>query len=244
MVTTARVPTPDFHETSVEFCGTRWALAVPANDHIGSIVERTHVPYEADLLHFTCSLLQPNDLVVDVGANIGNHSLCWAMSAHSRVISIEPNPVALVYLRRNVELNAMAEHIHIEPVAVGAATGRAEIANVVPGNLGATSIAQSPLGEIILRRLDDVLGPATPHVKLLKIDVEGAEPQVLAGAVRTIEQSHPLIVAEAGTLAEARAIDEILFEYGYHREPHNLAATPTYLWRPSGQSNAPAPRQA
>jgi FkbM family methyltransferase len=125
----------------------------------------------------------------------------------------------------------MSGRIRIEPVAVGAVTGRAAVGKVVEGNLGATGISENPDGAITLRRLDDVLGSDVGCVTLLKIDVEGTEPQVLAGAVMTIQKSHPLIVAEAGTESEAQVIDDILFPYGYHREPDNLAATPTYLWR-------------
>jgi FkbM family methyltransferase len=125
----------------------------------------------------------------------------------------------------------MSKRIEVAPVALGAINGRAGVTSAVEGNLGATGIVAHPGGSISMRRLDDLLGVVVGGVKLLKIDVEGTEAQVLSGAMVTLTESHPLIIAEAATEDEVWAIDDILREYGYQREPANLAATPTYLWR-------------
>lgn len=125
----------------VSFLDAHWRLVVPCGDHISGFVRQTGGPYEPLLLGVASALLHPGDVVVDVGANIGNHSVCLARCAGVSVVAVEPNPVALDLLVRNVELNNLQDQVFIVPAAAGAAPGWASVGWPTPGNLGATGLA-------------------------------------------------------------------------------------------------------
>ncbi len=211
----------------VRYASTEWKMRVPPGDHIGGVLAHG-VPYEVELLEVSAGLLRPGDRVVDVGANIGNHTLFWAVHCKAAVDAFEPNPAALEYLRTNVELSdATAVTVHSQ--ALGAAAGTASVLQAADGNLGACKL-KTGNGPISVARLDDVVvGP----VRLIKIDVEGLEVDVLAGATAVLERDLPFVIAECSSDAALRAVDEILTRYGYRRHEANLAWTPTYLWAPT-----------
>jgi FkbM family methyltransferase len=222
----------DFTWRLAQWRGRAWLLATPANDHIGTRISVTGAPYELDLLEATFDLLSPDDVVVDVGANVGNHTLAWGLVVGARVVSVEANPTALAYLRRNITANDLDSQVTVYPVAAGATEGHASITETQHGNLGATIITSDPRGPLTQRRLDDLLGDAVLSVKLLKIDVEDNEPLVLAGAQRLLSTAHPYILAEARTPGHVAAVETQLRPFRYVRDETPLAATPTFLWRP------------
>ncbi len=133
--------------------------------------------------------------IVDVGANTGNHTIFFAgpMKA-AKVTPLEPLPEAGATLRRAVERNGF-DNVDLSRLGIGVAdrAGRARLVSSERGGLGATSLAPDPSGTIIIDRLDTVI---SEPVDLLKIDVEGMEMPVLAGAQATIARSRPLIYIE------------------------------------------------
>lgn len=133
--------------------------------------------------------------VVDVGANTGNHTVFFAgpMKAAS-VVPFEPLPAAARALRAAVERNALG-NVDLSFLGTGVSDreGRAKLVFSGRGGLGATSLSPDPAGEIGIASLDSMV---TGHVDLLKIDVEGMEMNVLAGADGLIKRSRPLIFVE------------------------------------------------
>lgn len=139
-------------------------------------------------------LLVPGDTFVDAGANIGMHTLAAAraMQGRGRVLSFEPLPATCELLRKSVWINGFSNTVEVHQAAVFDRPGRH------PLFLGSTSGHHSlyPLSvstlevpapvEVPLVRIDDIIGPQT-RVNLLKIDVEGAEPEAVAGAAATID---------------------------------------------------------
>jgi FkbM family methyltransferase len=139
-------------------------------------------------------LLVPGDTFVDAGANIGMHTLAAAraMQGRGRVLSFEPLPATCELLRKSVWINGFSSMVEVHQAAVFDRPGRH------PLFLGSTSGHHSlyPLSvstlevpapvEVPLVRIDDIIGPQT-RVNLLKIDVEGAEPEAVAGAAATID---------------------------------------------------------
>ncbi|WP_282266841.1 FkbM family methyltransferase [Stenotrophomonas sp. PS02298] len=187
--------------------------------------------YESDLLGAVGEMLAPGDLVVDVGANVGNHTVFFALVKGCKVFSFEPNPAALLYLRANVLHNTIASLVHVKPFAVGESKGRAGVLSENAGNLGAMALkldAQSGAFEVVC--LDDQDFPAP--IRLLKIDVEGMEVGVLKGAKALIEKDRPYIVVEAGTAAEFAAVDSILNASRY-LPIAVFGATATYFYAPA-----------
>jgi FkbM family methyltransferase len=158
-------------------------------------------------------LVRPEDTVVDVGANIGYYSLLAAriVGPRGRIIAFEPEPDNLVELRMNIEGNGlgMAE---IRPVAVGARAGTVSFLRGINGGVtdGAGDSGASTV-QVPMVALDDVLeGP----VGMIKIDVEGYEGEVLAGARRTIERCKPRLFVEIHPrmLATGHTVDS-LFDF-------------------------------
>jgi FkbM family methyltransferase len=129
--------------------------------------------------------LRPNDVFVDVGANIGTLSLTASkiVGPSGKVFSIEAHPTTVAYLRGNVQLNA-AENISVIHAAAGDhegsvkfSSGRSDDQNRV-----ATSGIGVPLSTL------DLLLPKVA-IRLLKVDVEGFELFVFRGAERVLERT-------------------------------------------------------
>ena len=142
---------------------------------------------------------------VDVGANVGFITVRAArrLGNRGRVVAIEAHPVRFEYLQRNIRLNQLT-NVRAIPCALGAAEGTARLYDVDPtlGPRPRDATMLRPTGghafQVPVRTLDTVLaelgGPA--DVRLVKIDVEGYEAQVLKGMPRTLEQL-PRVVFEA-----------------------------------------------
>lgn len=148
---------------------------------------------------FVLHLLRPGDLFVDVGANIGSYSVLAAKVSGARVAAFEPDGGTMNILRRNVELNAIEGLVDLHQQALshadhdlwfstGMGTENHVLANPEPGSVllhGTT--------------LDRAMNGAVPIA--FKVDVEGYEPRVLAGAEATLA-SPELRAIEAETVTD------------------------------------------
>lgn len=135
--------------------------------------------------------------VLDVGANIGLSTILLARAAQ-RVVAFEPSPANLVYLRRNLASNGIT---NVEIVAAAVSdqrrTLRFHVAQfgagshvVAEGHVQAGSI---PTIDVPAVTLDDTV---SSPVSLIKIDAEGHEPDVLAGARSVLARDRPLVYTE------------------------------------------------
>ena len=158
--------------------------------------------YERDLLEFLRDRLldlsaSKTQVAIDVGANIGNHSL-FLSDIFARVIAFEPNPLASAILQINLEMNG-ANNVEIRSVGLSDRAGKATL-EFDHGNLGGASSLGIRGGsggrlEIELVVGDEAIDPSTP-VGLIKVDVEGTEEAVLRGLERTIRSNRPIIIIE------------------------------------------------
>jgi FkbM family methyltransferase len=153
--------------------------------------------YEADDLAFVTTLLPPNPVVLDVGANIGNHALYFAIIAKAKqVIVIEPNPLAIEPLVANVLVNGLEDVISLHHIGFGlsdrAAGGYSM--KVHDRNLGATQMKADGFGHLTVVSGDEAFPALMPD--LIKIDVEGMELPVLHGLQRMIERARPVLMVE------------------------------------------------
>ena len=136
-------------------------------------------------------LLKPGDRVVDVGANIGYYAIMFArlVRKEGSVLCIEPEPDNLVELRRNVAGNDLC-NVEILGVAAGEKVGRVGFAAGINGTVASEPDGQLDVDMVLL---DSVINE---KIDLIKIDVEGYEGQVLAGAERVLRQFHPKLFVE------------------------------------------------
>ncbi len=140
---------------------------------------------------FVLHALGPEDLFVDVGANIGSYSILASGVAGAQSIAIEPDPSTAKSLARNIEVNALSDKVEIVRTAVGAEEGEIIFtAGRDTMNRIATS-ADKDRQVVPLRKLDDILEGKNPVV--IKMDVEGFEREALRGALETL--INPSLVA-------------------------------------------------
>ncbi len=133
---------------------------------------------------------------LDIGANVGNHTLYAAKFLHARrVVCIEPNPEAIALLRANVALNGVEGAVDLTHLGLGLSdhSGAGAGMRVPPRNLGGARMVEGR-GDLRLERADALL--AGERFDLIKIDVEGMELQVLAGLEGLLAQHRPKIFVE------------------------------------------------
>ena len=166
---------------------------------------RVHGRYEADELAALDGLVLARlpalaaGTCVDVGANIGNHTLFFA-TRFRRVVAFEPNPLTHALLRWNVDANGLDGAVEVHPHGLSDANGTALI-EVARANLGASRLDGGGGGTggrrlpVSLVRGDDVLANEAA-VTFVKIDVEGHELGALLGLERTLERHRPVVLME------------------------------------------------
>ena len=189
------------------------------------------------------SPLRP-DVFVDVGANYGSHSLLM-LAAKVPTVSFEPNPACHERLRAWGKANGLEPRI--EACALGDRDGK--IAFAFPerdtwlGHVigaGDEDVAGLTRIEVPMRRLDDMGDTIPPGRTLIKLDAEGAEPLILAGASAFIAARQPMIVFECwpDAIARARFVAALPREYAIHALPWSPASTDDPLGPRSFARNA------
>jgi FkbM family methyltransferase len=169
--------------------------------------------------------LRPGDRVVDVGANIGTHSIAYGrlVGASGEVISCEPHPTTFELLARNTRENS-ASRVRLMEMAIGATSGTLWMDLPAPeallnfGSLQATAHSQGAARVQVAREcLDNLdLGP----VRLLKMDVEGSEIDVLQGATHLLSIHRPIVLAESNTAAYSWPVVQSLQSHDYEVSLH------------------------
>ena len=164
--------------------------------------------YEAEELAIIADHLRPGSTFVDVGANVGNHTVyACVLAGAGHAVIFEPNPPAVELCRINLALNGLLPLVDTSGLGVGL-SDTAGMAAIVPtpkstriplrrrsGNLGGTQLRPDNVaGPIRLIRGDEAL--AGQEVDFVKIDVEGMEMRVLAGLQDTLRRSRPKIFVE------------------------------------------------
>lgn len=152
--------------------------------------------------------------ILDIGANIGNHTLYFGKILHAHSIhSFEPVGDFYEILKKNVALNHLDDTVTVHNVALGNESGRARIKYFKPDELGATQIEQDSEGNMVLQRLDDL---EFDNIDFIKIDVETFEYNLLLGAKQTLERHSPVLFIEIFD-ALYEKVNGLLNELGYYQ---------------------------
>lgn len=149
--------------------------------------------YEADKVKRFELAVSGKRVVYDVGANVGYYSAVASkiMGFGGEVIAFEPDPQNITFLRRHLEMNGI-ENIQVVEAAVSDRCGEAMFQREASRHMGALHKGGTlPVRVLSLDELVSSGELSSPD--LIKIDVEGAEEQVLLGAEQTLRSNHPLL---------------------------------------------------
>lgn len=206
------------HVCTIEFDDTTYSIELPFEDtdYIQGLIRRTGTPYELEMLEAMAAVLDADDLVLDVGANVGNHTLFLAAVVGARVVAYEPDPRLAEAIERSSAANNLSDHIAVRAVAVADAPGELTLVDDVDGNLGGQHLVNDvdAVGQRVPTiRLDDEQLDA--RVRAMKIDVEGYEFNVLEGARALIERDHPDLWIECLDAEHYASISAAIAPLGY-----------------------------
>jgi FkbM family methyltransferase len=182
----------------------RWALRrrsglvcrLPGGESVLVRAEHRHLGWNPGEYAAFRADVRDGDVVLDIGANLGAYTLLfgqWVGSA-GRVYAFEPAPDARHGLEQHVAMNGLAERVTICPDAVSGGQGRARF--LAAGTSGANRLLPegSRAGEEVSTiTVDAFCASLGLKPRLIKIDVEGAELDVLRGARQTIAAGGPAL---------------------------------------------------
>ena len=217
-----RLPTPDQFEV-LDAAGAPTFSYVRRSGDLASRVLywRGADSYEPFAMGVFRQLAAVSSHIVDVGANTGVYTLvALAASKQTSVTSFEPNPRFRQALLGNLVINSWDDRCAVEEFAVAERSGtdRFYFPETDAPHSGRLVRSQyrfaAPSGEVIqVVSLDDYFRDRV--VDLIKIDVEGGEHLVLAGAERLLQNVAPAIVFECHPEADLDAVSDLLESLGY-----------------------------
>jgi FkbM family methyltransferase len=173
-------------------------------------------------LEFMRTELEPGATAIDVGANVGVYAITAGLSvgASGRVIAVEADEEYLPRLQAGLERNAL-ENTDIIVAAAGHVDGEAELIIAADGAFSSIKPLVSYTGsgatrQVQERRLDSIWDEAgQPDVAFVKVDVEGAEVEVLRGAEQLLQRCHPALVVEVRPEQTEPEVRRRLSAFGY-----------------------------
>ena len=146
----------------------------------------------------------PESVVFDVGANVGVYALALAAGEpNRRIIAVEPAPVVADQLEANVRVNGFGERIDVRRCGLGAESGErpfyvstyTELSGFDQESATRWEAAVAAVDSVPVSRLDDLVDESLPP-DIIKIDVEGAGPDVLRGGRETLARHRPTVFLE------------------------------------------------
>jgi len=170
-------------------------------------------------------LLEPGQVIFDVGANIGYYTLLASLRVGSggKVFAFEPSPRNISYLHRHLVLNG-ASNVVVVPAACSDRNSLAvfeQNAACAEGRLAAPGATAegTDLALAATVTIDGVVSLTGYVPDVLKIDVEGAEEQVLQGAIATLRSARPTLILAVHSEAAHVACMAVLQPLGYTAVP-------------------------
>ena len=182
--------------------------------------------YEKGILTFLQSNLRKGDCFVDIGANIGLMTIFASncVGNEGQVLAYEAHPKTAELLKENIELNQLM-NIQVCQYALGSEEGQTKIYDNWQINRGGASLIvktnDSVAFDIEIHQLDNKI-PSNLIPKVIKIDVEGFELEVLKGAGETIKKFQPILIVEFSEIREnvhdsGSQLVEIIKTFGNYR---------------------------
>jgi FkbM family methyltransferase len=213
--------------------------------HIGRSLDLYGEWAEAEL-ELLGLFIKPGDTVVDAGANVGTHTLFFAgkVGAGGRVFAFEPQRIVFQTLCANLALNSVV-NVHAFQAALSRRPGTIVVPAPrydVPANYGGVNLTGAQGERVPVTTLDDL---SIDGCRVLKIDVEGMELDVIEGGRALIASSKPIIYVENNDLSRSPALIERLLQLDYRLfwhvsrffNPQNYLANPDNVFGDVGDVN-------
>ncbi len=181
---------------------------------------------ETHVTSFLTRQLNAGDHVIDIGGYVGYITM-WcadAVGPNGRVTTFEPTPENAASIERSAEANGF-HHVEVVTMAVSDRSGNAKLGVTLEegGRPSSTSALGSSANEgaieVRTTTLDSFVGDDVSRVDLVKIDVEGAELNVLAGMEKVLKRFRPVLVIELNDDPSLEACSKWLRTHSYsHNE--------------------------
>jgi FkbM family methyltransferase len=168
-------------------------LVVPRNEDVGRLIYYLG-NYESESTDYLMQALRPDDVCFDVGANLGYYTVLMAKAVpKGRVYAFEPDPFCHALLELNVHINRL-ENVVVNRLALSDRSGTSSFFRCTDSAFNSfkdtARKAVSSVIDVSVSTLDEfVAANDVPRVDFMKVDVEGAEGLVLAGAKRLLQNS-------------------------------------------------------
>jgi FkbM family methyltransferase len=141
---------------------------------------------------FVLHLLRPGELFLDIGANIGSYTVLASKLCGARTVAFEPDPDAARVLEHNIHANGIVALAKVYRIALGEYDGDLAFTTGLDTMNRAATAGDQRVQMVPVRRLDGICDAAQPT--LMKLDVEGYERKVFAGAVGVLASASLLAV--------------------------------------------------
>lgn len=168
-------------------------LHLHENEALSNAIRRSEDFFESEILDYIRDNHNKQVIIVDVGANIGNHTVYFAnFLQYQQIVAFEPIDANFQLLAKNIETY---RNVVALPIALSDYNGNIQM-SINRLNMGASQV--DPNGEItvIAEKLDTFFQYNEWPITLLKIDAEWHEPAVIEGAHELISRWKPLILLE------------------------------------------------
>jgi len=201
--------------------GNRFRMRLKWQDHTPYILGT----YEPEFLNALRKYVRPGDTCVDVGGNLGYYCLLMAnlVGPQGRVITFEPVEENIAVLKENLAVNKI-KNVELVNSALGAQPGTLSLIRSEAGSISATPSIRGYAVEgeqssidVPVTTLDEYLEEKSWRPAVIKIDVEGAELEVLRGALNTLRVARPTVLVEVHGWEEASTADvrDLFSSVGY-----------------------------
>ena len=197
-------------------------------------IKKNKIYYERQLLrHLNHSIKNNKGISIDIGANIGNHSIFFAKYISDKVISFEPSLVNYNILLRNLKTNLKNNQFLAFQIGLGCSEYDTNLFYPSKNNFGMAKIRADDKSKntekIKIDTLDNIVkkNKINDPINLIKIDVEGMEIDVLKGSELIITKNLPHLVIEAHNEIILSQVNSFLKPYKY-QVLGKFCSTPTY----------------
>ena len=182
-------------------------------DFIQKWIVATKYFFERNELGNLQRYIRKGDVCLDIGANIGNHSIYYAKICHaSKIFAFEPVQSTFATLQKNIKINHLENCIEARNFGLSDRMKSASIVHFDEKNIGSTQLSENNGGDLKLASLDDMTFSC--NIDFVKIDVEGMEYDLLRGAKQFFAKHKPVVFIEIWD-KHFEKVNSLLQEYGY-----------------------------